>query len=66
MHIVLFILVMLASALAIGVFTRVAGGSWGQAVALGVGTLVVLQILYLALIFGRDWLKSRQNSGRGQ
>jgi uncharacterized membrane protein len=66
MHIILFMIVMLATALATGVFTRVAGGSWGQAVALGVGTLVVLQILYLVLLFGRDWLKSRQNSGRGQ
>jgi hypothetical protein len=62
MHVIPFLIIMLVSALAMGVFIRISGGSWGQTTAMVVGTMVFLQFLYLALIFYLTWLKSHRKS----
>jgi hypothetical protein len=60
MHVIRFLIIMLVSALATGVFIRMSGGSWGQTTAVVVGTMVFLQFLYLAFIIYLTWLKSHQ------
>ncbi|ATX64673.1 hypothetical protein LY39_03240 [Roseinatronobacter bogoriensis subsp. barguzinensis] len=62
MHVIRFLIIMLASALAMGVFIRMSGGSWGQTAAMVVGTMVFLQFLYLTLIFYLTWHRSQRKS----
>ena len=64
MHVIPFLIIMLVSALAMGIFIRISGGSWSQTTAMVVGTMVFLQFLYLALIFYLTWLKSNRKSER--